>query len=168
MILGCAGDVPTIEAPAAQLLREFLLDLQVRFVNIVDVMRLQDERAHPHGLSDAEFDTVFTTDTLIIFAYHGYPWLIHRLTSRRHGHHHLHVRGYIEEGSTTTPFDMVVRNNLDRFHLVIDVIDRVDTLGSHAAALRQEMVARRARHIDYIIEHGQDMPEIRDWTWSPQ
>ena len=167
VIIAAAGDVPTIEALAAtQLLREHLPDLRVRFINVVDVMRLQDERIHPHGLTDAEFDNLFTTDTPIIFAYHGYPGLIHRLTYRRRGHPNLHVRGYIEEGSTTTPFDMVVCNNLDRFHLVIDATDRVPNLDARAANLRQEMVDRRAYHLDYIREHGEDMPAIGDWTWT--
>ena len=166
VVLACAGDVPTQETlAAARLLREHLPDLRVRVVNVVDLMRLQDEREHPHGLSDPDFDTIFTTDRPIIFAYHGYPWLIHRLTYRRHGHAQLHVRGYKEEGTTTTPFDMVVRNDLDRFHLVMDVIDRVPSLRASAAGVRQEMVDRRARHRVYVREHGEDMPEILDWTW---
>ncbi|HSM65497.1 MAG TPA: hypothetical protein VK860_04260, partial [Ilumatobacteraceae bacterium] len=134
-------------------------------INVVDLMRLQDEREHPHGLSDADFDTLFTADRPIIFAYHGYPWLIHRLTYRRHGHSNLHVRGYKEEGTTTTPFDMVVRNDLDRYHLVMDVIDRTPSLRSRAAVLRQEMVDRRARHRRHIREYGDDLAEIREWTW---
>ena len=169
VVIAAAGDVPTIEALAAvALLRDLLPELRVRFVNVVDLMRLQDERAHPHGLTDVEFDTIFTTDTPIIFAYHGYPWLIHRLTYRRHGHPNLHVRGYIEEGSTTTPFDMVVRNNLDRYHLVIDVVDRAHGLGSTAAALRQSMQDRLAQHLSHIVTHGEDPPEIRDWRWTPR
>ncbi|MGH3372211.1 MAG: phosphoketolase, partial [Nocardioidaceae bacterium] len=124
-----------------------------------------DATEHPHGLSDAEFDALFTTDKPVIFAYHGYPWLIHRLTYRRHGHDNLHVRGYIEEGTTTTPFDMVVLNNLDRFHLAMDVIDRVPGLAQRAAVLRQEMQDRRTQHRAYANEVGADMPEIVDWAW---
>jgi xylulose-5-phosphate/fructose-6-phosphate phosphoketolase len=166
VVLACAGDVPTQETvAAAALLREHLPDLRVRVINVVDLMRLQDEREHPHGLSDADFDTLFTADRPIIFAYHGYPWLIHRLTYRRHGHPNLHVRGYKEEGTTTTPFDMVVRNDLDRYHLVMDVIDRTPSLRSRAAVLRQEMVDRRARHRSHIREYGDDLADIRDWTW---
>jgi xylulose-5-phosphate/fructose-6-phosphate phosphoketolase len=166
VVLACAGDVPTLEVlAAADLLRRHLPGLNVRVVNVVDLMRLQDEREHPHGLSDRDFDTVFTADKPIIFAYHGYPWLIHRLTYRRNGHAHLHVRGYKEEGTTTTPFDMVMLNDLDRFHLVIDVIDRVPSLGTKAAELRQEMVDMRLRARQYTRDHGEDMPEIRDWMW---
>ncbi|HWL45100.1 MAG TPA: phosphoketolase family protein [Ilumatobacter sp.] len=166
VVIAAAGDVPTVEALAAvALIREHIPELRVRFVNVVDLMRLQDERQHPHGLTDAAFDALFTVDAPIIFAYHGYPWLIHRLTYRRHGHANLHVRGYIEEGSTTTPFDMVVRNNLDRFHLVLDVIDRVPGLGRRAATVRQHMLDRRAEHLRHVIAHGEDMPDIRDWTW---
>ncbi|MGZ4480522.1 MAG: phosphoketolase family protein, partial [Nocardioidaceae bacterium] len=127
------------------------------------LMRLQDEREHPHGLSDREFDTIFTPDKPVIFAYHGYPWLIHRLTYRRANHANLHVRGYKEEGTTTTPFDMVMLNDLDRFHLVIDVIDRVPSLGSRAASLRQEMVDQRLRHRAYTREHGEDPPDVLGW-----
>ncbi|HEX7188081.1 MAG TPA: phosphoketolase family protein [Actinomycetes bacterium] len=166
VVLGCAGDVPTIEAlAAADLLRRHLPDLSVRVVNVVDLMRLQDEREHPHGLTDSVFDALFTTDKPVVFAYHGYPWLIHRLTYRRTNHDNLHVRGYKEEGTTTTPFDMVMLNDLDRFHLVIDVLDRVPSLGSRAAALRQEMVDERARHRAYTRETGEDSPDIRDWQW---
>jgi xylulose-5-phosphate/fructose-6-phosphate phosphoketolase len=167
VVLACAGDVPTQEAiAAAGLLRDRLPGLRVRVINVVDLMRLQDEREHPHGLSDADFDNLFTTDRPIIFAYHGYPWLIHRLTYRRRGHANLHVRGYKEEGTTTTPFDMVVRNDLDRYHLVMDVIDRTPSLRVKAAALRQEMVDQRARHRAYVREHGEDLPEIREWVWG--
>ena len=167
VVLGCAGDVPTLEVlAAAGLLRKHLPDLKVRVVNVVDLMRLQDIREHPHGLSDRDFDTLFTDDKPVIFAYHGYPWLIHRLTYRRKGHPNIHVRGYKEEGTTTTPFDMVMLNDLDRFHLVIDVIDRVPGLGSRAAALRQEMVDARLHARDYTREHGEDIPEVRDWVWS--
>jgi xylulose-5-phosphate/fructose-6-phosphate phosphoketolase len=134
-------------------------------VNVVDLMRLQPPSEHPHGLSDPEYDSLFTTDRPVIFAYHGYPWLIHRLTYRRHGHENLHVRGYKEEGTTTTPFDMVVMNDLDRFHLVMDVIDRVPALGMRAARLRQQMVDKRTEHRLYVREHGEDMPEVADWVW---
>jgi xylulose-5-phosphate/fructose-6-phosphate phosphoketolase len=140
-------------------------DLKVRVVNVVDLMRLQDEREHPHGLSDREFNTLFTTDKPVVFAYHGYPWLIHRLTYRRKGHKNIHVRGYKEEGTTTTPFDMVMLNDLDRFHLVIDVIDQVPSLGSKYAALRQRMVDARHQAREYTREHGEDLPEVRDWVW---
>jgi xylulose-5-phosphate/fructose-6-phosphate phosphoketolase len=139
--------------------------LQVRVVNVVDLMRLQPESEHPHGMSDGEFDSLFTTSRPIVFAYHGYPWLIHRLTYRRRNHPNLHVRGYKEEGTTTTPFDMVMLNDLDRFHLVIDVIDRVPGLAERAALLRQEMVDSRLRARAWTREHGEDQPEIRDWTW---
>ncbi|HVM24826.1 MAG TPA: phosphoketolase family protein [Candidatus Limnocylindrales bacterium] len=166
VVLSCAGDVPTLETlAAADILRQRLPDLKVRVVNVVDLMRLQDEREHPHGLPDREFDSLFTTDKPIIFAYHGYPWLIHRLTYRRTNHANLHVRGYKEEGTTTTPFDMVMLNDLDRFHLVIDVIDRVPGLASRAAQLRQEMVDRRLQARAHTRDHGEDAPEIRDWTW---
>ena len=164
VVLGCAGDIPTLEAlAAAAILRERLPDLRVRFVNVVDLMRLQDEHEHPHGLSDAQFDALFTADRPVIFAYHGYPWLIHRLTYRRANHRNLHVRGYKEEGTTTTPFDMVMLNDMDRYHLVMDVIDRVPGLGQRAAGLRQEMVDERLRVRAYTREHGDDPPEVRDW-----
>jgi xylulose-5-phosphate/fructose-6-phosphate phosphoketolase len=164
VVLGCAGDIPTLEALAAgRILRERLPDLRVRFVNVVDLMRLQDEHEHPHGLSDAQFDALFTADRPVIFAYHGYPWLIHRLTYRRANHRNLHVRGYKEEGTTTTPFDMVMLNDMDRYHLVMDVIDRVPGLGQRAAGLRQEMVDERLRVRAYTREHGDDPPEVRDW-----
>lgn len=166
VVIAAAGDVPTVEALAAvALLRERLPELRVRFVNVVDLMRLQDERRHPHGLTDTAFDAIFGRDTPIVFAYHGYPWLIHRLAYRRQAHPDLHVRGFVEEGSTTTPFDMVVRNRLDRFHLVIDVVDRVPGLGTTTAGLRQDMLDARGRHLRHVTEHGEDMPEIRDWTW---
>jgi xylulose-5-phosphate/fructose-6-phosphate phosphoketolase len=166
VVLACAGDIPTLETvAAAALLREHLPDLRVRVVNVVDLMRLQPESEHPHGLPDSEFDALFTTSQPVIFAYHGYPWLIHRLTYRRTNHHNLHVRGYKEEGTTTTPFDMVMLNDLDRFHLVIDVIDRVPHLGETAAALRQQMSDERLRHRYYTREHGDDSPDVRDWTW---
>ncbi len=168
VVLACAGDIPTLETlAAASLLRRHLPDLKVRVVNVVDLMRLQDEREHPHGLPDAEFDALFTTSRPIVFAYHGYPWLVHRLTYRRANHANLHVRGYKEEGTTTTPFDMVMLNDLDRFHLVMDVIDRVPGLGERAAHLRQEMVDERLRHRAYTRETGDDMPGVRDWVWEP-
>ena len=166
VVLGCCGDIPTLETlAAAAILRERLPELKVRVVNVVDVMRLQPETEHPHGLPDTEFDSLFTTDRPIVFAYHGYPWLIHRLTYRRMNHRNLHVRGYKEEGTTTTPFDMVMLNDLDRFHLVMDVVDRVPGLAVSAVHLRQEMVDRRLRARAYTREHGDDDPEIRDWTW---
>ncbi len=167
VVMGCAGDVPTLEVLAAvSLLRTHLPDLKVRVVNVVDLMRLQPESEHPHGLADRDYDTLFTTDRPVIFAYHGYPMLIHRLTYRRHGHDHLHVRGYKEEGSVTTPFDMVVRNDMDRYHLVMDVIDRVPDLGVSAASVRQLMVDQRTRHGEYVRRYGEDLPEVRDWSWS--
>ena len=166
VVLATAGDVPTLEAlAAADLLRRHLPDLGVRFVNVVDLMRLQPESEHPHGLPDREFDALFTTDKPIIFAFHGYPWLIHRLTYRRTNHPNLHVRGYKEEGTVTTPFDMALRNDIDRFHLVMDVIDRVPGLGERAAGLRQQMADERLRHRAYTREHGDDPPDVRDWTW---
>ncbi|HET6380738.1 MAG TPA: phosphoketolase family protein [candidate division Zixibacteria bacterium] len=166
VVLGCAGDVPTLETLAAvDLLRRYLPDLKVRFVNVVDLMALQDPREHPHGLSDREFDNLFTTDKPIVFAYHGYPWLIHRLTYRRTNHGNLHVRGYKEEGTTTTPFDMVMLNDLDRYHLVMDVIDRVPNLGNRAAHIRQLMADKRVQARAYTREHGEDAPEVRDWAW---
>jgi xylulose-5-phosphate/fructose-6-phosphate phosphoketolase len=166
VVMACAGDVPTLETLAAvTLLRTHLTQLKVRVVNVVDLMRLQPEMEHPHGLNEREFNTLFTTDRPIIFAFHGYPWLIHRLTYRRAGHDNLHVRGYIEEGTVTTPFDMVVRNNLDRFHLVMDVIDRVPGLGATAAHVRQHMVDERTRHTNFTHMYGEDLPEVRDWKW---
>jgi xylulose-5-phosphate/fructose-6-phosphate phosphoketolase len=166
VVLACCGDIPTLETvAAAAILRERLPELKVRVVNVVDLMRLQPESEHPHGLPDTEFDSLFTTDRPIVFAYHGYPWLIHRLTYRRAGHDNLHVRGYKEEGTTTTPFDMVMLNDLDRFHLVMDVVDRVPGLAASGAHLRQEMADRRLRARAYTREHGDDDPEIRDWTW---
>ncbi len=167
VILACAGDVPTLEALAAvSILREKLPELRIRFVNVVDLMRLQQDTEHPHGLSDRDFDTLFTTDKPVVFAYHGYPWLIHRLTYRRTNHHNMHVRGYREEGTTSTPFDMVMMNDLDRFHLVMDVIDRVPSLRSSAALLRQEMVDARAQARRHTRQYGDDIPSVRDWTWA--
>ncbi|HKQ60526.1 MAG TPA: phosphoketolase family protein [Candidatus Polarisedimenticolaceae bacterium] len=166
VVLGCCGDVPTLETLAAvALLRELLPALKVRVVNVVDLMKLQPETEHPHGLSDREFDALFTTDRPVVFAFHGYPWLIHRLTYRRTNHRNIHVRGYKEEGTTTTPFDMTVLNDLDRFHLVRDVVDRVPGLGAAAAKVRREMSRRLAEHRRYVTEHGEDLPEIRGWRW---
>jgi xylulose-5-phosphate/fructose-6-phosphate phosphoketolase len=166
VVLGCCGDVPTLETlAAAALLREELPELKVRVVNVVDLMRLQPETEHPHGLPDSEFDAIFTTNKPVVFAYHGYPWLIHRLTYRRRNHDNLHVRGYKEEGTTTTPFDMVMLNDLDRFHLAMDVIDRVPGLANSAGPLRQELEDRRLRARAYTRQHGEDDPEIAGWTW---
>jgi xylulose-5-phosphate/fructose-6-phosphate phosphoketolase len=166
VVLACAGDVPTLETLAAvTLLREWLPDLKIRVVNVVDLMTLQPPSEHPHGLPDSEFDSMFTTDKPILFAFHGYPWLIHRLTYRRHGHDNLHVRGYKEEGTTTTPFDMTVLNELDRFHLVDSVIDRVPGLATQSAHLRQRVRDKLVEHREYVTRHGEDMPEIRDWKW---
>ena len=166
VVLACAGDIPTLETvSAAALLREHLPELKVRVVNVVDLMRLQHREEHPHGLPDREFDALFTEDRPVIFAYHGYPWLIHRLTYRRTNHKEFHVRGYREEGTTTTPFDMVMLNDMDRFHLVMDVIDRVPGLATRAAGVRQRMVDERVRHRAYTREVGDDMPDVRGWTW---
>ncbi len=166
VVMACAGDVPTLETLAAvSILREQLPDVRVRVVNVVDLMTLQPKEEHPHGLSDRDFDTLFTTDKPIIFAYHGYPWLIHRLTYRRTNHKNLHVRGYKEEGTTTTPFDMAVRNDIDRYHLVGDVIDRVPSLGYTAAYAKQLIRDKLIEHRQYIVEHGEDPAEIRDWRW---
>jgi xylulose-5-phosphate/fructose-6-phosphate phosphoketolase len=166
VVMACCGDIPTLEVLAAvDLLRKNLPSLKVRVVNVVDLMRLQPESEHPHGLSDGEFDILFTRDKPVIFAYHGYPWLIHRLTYRRANHQNLHVRGYKEEGTTTTPFQMVSLNDLDRYHLVMDVIDRLPFLGSHAAALRQQMVDERVKAEAYATSHGEDDPALAGWTW---
>jgi len=166
IVLACCGDVPTLETlAAADLLRRELPKLKTRVVNVVDLMRLQPESEHPHGLSDKDFDTLFTADRPVVFAFHGYPWLIHRLTYRRTNHRNIHVRGYKEEGTTTTPFDMVMLNDLDRFHLVMDVIDRVPSLGSHAAELRQRMADERLRVRAFTRAEGEDPPEIRHWVW---
>jgi len=166
VVLACCGDVPTLEAlAAADLLRQHLPDLAVRFVNVVDLMRLQPESEHPHGMPDREFDALFTADRPIIFAFHAYPWLIHRLAYRRRNHPNLHVRGYKEEGTVTTPFDMAMRNDIDRFHLVIDVIDRVPGLGERAADLRQQMVDARLTAQMHARELGADPLEISGWTW---
>jgi len=167
VVMACCGDVPTLETLAAvKLLRQHVPALKIRVINVVDLMRLQPPREHPHGLSDREFDALFTTDRPIIFAFHGYPWLIHRLTYRRTNHSNLHVRGYKEEGTTTTPFDMVVLNDLDRFHLVDDVLDRVPGLGSGMAYVKEAMRDKLIEHEAYIRTYGDDMPAIRDWKWS--
>jgi xylulose-5-phosphate/fructose-6-phosphate phosphoketolase len=169
VVLAAAGDVPTLEVlAAAAILRQELPSLRVRVVNVVDLMRLQPASEHPHGLSDVDFDLLFTRDKPIIFAYHGYPWLIHRLTYRRANHRNLHVRGYKEEGTITTPFDMAVLNDLDRFHLVSDVIERLPQLGSRSAYLKQRMAEQLTEHRMYIRKYGEDMPSIRDWRWPPQ
>jgi xylulose-5-phosphate/fructose-6-phosphate phosphoketolase len=166
-VLACCGDIPTLETLAAvRILRDYFPDLKLRVINVVDLMKLQPETEHPHGLSDQDFDSLFTTDKPIIFAFHGYPWLIHRLTYRRRNHRNLHVRGYKEEGTTTTPFDMVALNDLDRFHLAEDVIDRVPQLGATAAYAKQELRNKLIDHQQYIRKHGDDDPEIRDWHWT--
>jgi xylulose-5-phosphate/fructose-6-phosphate phosphoketolase len=167
VVMACAGDIPTLETLAAvEMLREKAPDLKIRVVNVVNLMKLQPPGEHPHGISDKEFDTIFTTDKPIIFNFHGYPWLIHRLTYRRTNHKNLHVRGYKEEGTTTTPFDMAVLNDIDRFDLVADVIDRVPKLGYHAAYISKYVQDKLIEHQEYIKKHGQDMPEIRDWKWG--
>jgi xylulose-5-phosphate/fructose-6-phosphate phosphoketolase len=166
VVLACCGDIPTLEVlGAASILRERLPDLKVRVVNVVDLMRLQDPTEHPHGLPGGQFDALFTTDKPVVFAYHGYPWLIHRLTYRRSNHTNIHVRGYKEEGTTTTPFDMVMMNDMDRFHLVMDVIDRTPGLGSRAALLRQQMVDARQETRAHTREFGEDPQHIREWVW---
>ena len=166
VVMACAGDVPTLETLAAvDLLRRHVPDLKIRVVNVVDLMTLQPHEEHPHGLTDHDFDALFTTGKPVIFAYHGYPALIHRLTYRRANHDNIHVRGYKEEGTTTTPFDMVVRNDLDRFHLASDVIDRVPKLGYMAAYAKQAMRDKLIEHKQYITRHGDDMPEVKNWRW---
>jgi xylulose-5-phosphate/fructose-6-phosphate phosphoketolase len=166
VVIASAGDVPTLEALAAvDLLHTHIPDLKIRFVNVVDLMVLQPESEHPHGLSDRDFDSIFTTDRPIIFAFHGYPWLVHRLTYRRTNHKNLHVRGYKEEGTTTTPFDMTVLNDLDRFHLAGDVVDRVERLRNTGAHFKQFLRDKLIEHRNYVNKHGEDMPEIRDWKW---
>jgi xylulose-5-phosphate/fructose-6-phosphate phosphoketolase len=168
VVMACAGDVPTLETLAAvRLLRGYFPELKVRVVNVVDLMKLQPASEHPHGLSDPDFDTLFTRDKPVIFAFHGYPWLIHRLTYRRHNHDNLHVRGYKEEGTITTPFDMTVLNELDRFHLADDAIARLPQLAIKAAYVRQALRDKLIEHREYIRKYGEDMPEIRDWRWTP-
>ena len=165
--MACCGDVPTLETLAAvDLLRKHAPDLKVRVVNVVDLMKFQPPEEHPHGLPKSEFDAIFTTNRPIIFAFHGYPWLIHRLAYRRTNHENLHVRGYKEEGTTTTPFDMCVRNQIDRFSLVGDVIARVPKLGARGAYALQAIREKLLDHKSYIARHGDDMPEIRDWKWG--
>jgi xylulose-5-phosphate/fructose-6-phosphate phosphoketolase len=167
-VLACAGDVPTLEAMAAvDLLRRHLPDVRIRFVNVVDIMRLQPHTEHPHGMTDEDFDALFTTDRPIVFAWHGYPTLIHQLAYRRTNHHNLHVRGYKEEGTTTTPFDMVMLNDLDRYHLVMDVIDRLPAVRDteEGARARRAMVEARAAARQYTRDHGADIPEVADWAW---
>ncbi|WP_083930189.1 phosphoketolase family protein [Chitiniphilus shinanonensis] len=166
VVMACAGEIPTMEALAAtDLLRQHFPDLKIRFVNVVDLMTLQPEEEHPHGMSDREFDALFTADKPVMFAFHGYPWLIHRLTYRRNGHNNIHARGYIEEGSTSTPFDMVVVNQLDRFNLAIDVIDRVEKLQKTGAHVRQKFVDKLVEHEQYIAQYGDDLPEVKNWKW---
>jgi xylulose-5-phosphate/fructose-6-phosphate phosphoketolase len=167
VVMACCGDVPTLETLAAvDLMRRRIPELKIRVINVVDLMTLQSPREHPHGLSDQDFDALFTKDKPIIFAFHGYPWLIHRLTYRRTNHDNLHVRGYKEEGTTTTPFDMCVLNDLDRYHLVQDVIDRLPQLGARAAYVKQAIRDALIDHKEYIYEHGEDSPEISGWTWG--
>jgi xylulose-5-phosphate/fructose-6-phosphate phosphoketolase len=166
LVLACAGDVPTLEALATvDLLRQHAPELKVRVVNVVDLMTLQPREEHPHGLPDRDFDALFTTDKPILFAWHGYPWLIHRLTYRRTNHGNLHVRGYKEEGTTTTPFDMVVRNDLDRFHLLLDVAHRVPAAAARGEALKKFAEERLTAHREYIRQHGEDMPDVSEWKW---
>ena len=168
VVMACAGDVPTLETLAAvMLLREDVPDLRVRVVNVVDLMVLQPDSEHPHGLSDRDFDALFTTDRPVVFAFHGYPSLVHRLTYRRHNHAHLHVRGFKEEGTTTTPFDMVVLNNLDRFQLALEVVRRVPRLAGQVEQATARYWARIERHKRHISEQGDDLPEVRDWHWQP-
>ncbi|BBX82998.1 hypothetical protein MAUB_08710 [Mycolicibacterium aubagnense] len=169
VVLGCAGDVPTTEVLAAvSILRKHLPELKIRVVNVVDLFRLQSNSQHSHGMTDAEYDTLFTSDRPVIFAYHGYPSLIHRLTYRRRNHRHMHVRGYLEEGTTTTPFDMLVLNKMDRFQLVIDTIDLTPGLrGSAADMLRADMISAQDRHRDWIRTYGEDLPEVLEWNWIP-
>ena len=167
VVVASCGDVPTLEAlGATQILREHLPRLRVKFINVVDLMTLQPHREHPHGLSDKDFDALFTPDKPIVFAFHGYPWLIHRLTYRRTNHANLHVRGYKEEGTTTTPFDMTVMNDIDRFHLVLDVLARIPHLGSGEAKLAEWCKLKLKEHHDYIRANGDDMPIVRDWRWQ--
>ncbi|WP_254244307.1 hypothetical protein [Hymenobacter sp. BRD128] len=165
-VLACCGDVPTLETlAAASLLREHLPELKIRVVNVVDLLKLQRHTEHPHGLADADYDALFTRDKPVIFAFHGYPWLVHRLTYNRANNQHLHVRGYKEEGTITTAFDMTVLNEMDRFHLAMDVLDRVPQLGNKGAYLKQHLKDKLVEHRQYITTHGEDMPEVREWRW---
>ena len=167
VVMACCGDVPTLETLAAvSILREHLPELKIRVVNVVDLMKLEPQTEHPHGLSDMDFDELFTKDKPVIFAFHAYPWLIHRLTYRRTNHDNIHVRGYKEEGTITTPFDMTVLNDLDRFHLVMDVIDRVPRTGEKGIYLKQQLKDKLIEHKQYIDKNGEDLPEIRNWKWS--
>ena len=168
VVMACAGDVPTLETLAAvTLLREYVADIRIRVVNVVDLMALQPSSEHPHGLEDDAFDALFTRDKPVIFAYHGYPGLIHRLTYRRHNHDNIHVRGYKEEGTTTTPFDMVVLNNLDRYQLSLDAISRIKRLADRLPEATARYRRTIERHKAYVTEHGEDMPEVQNWKWHP-
>lgn len=167
VVMACCGDVPTLETLAAiTLLREYLPELKIRVVNVVDLMKQQPQSEHPHGLSDMDFDALFTTDKPVIFAFHAYPWLIHRLTYRRTNHDNIHVRGYKEEGTITTPFDMTVLNDMDRFHLTMDAIDRLPQTGDEGISLKQLLQNKLLEHRQYINQYGQDLPEIRNWQWK--
>jgi xylulose-5-phosphate/fructose-6-phosphate phosphoketolase len=167
LVMACAGDVPTLETLAAvSIVRERLPELKIRVVNVVDLTKLEPSTEHPHGLSDADFDSIFTKDKPIVFAFHGYPWLIHRLAYRRTNHNNLHVRGYKEEGTITTAFDMTVLNDIDRFHLAMDVVDRLPQTGAKGARLKQQLQDKLIEHRQYIRAHGEDMPEIRNWKWG--
>jgi xylulose-5-phosphate/fructose-6-phosphate phosphoketolase len=167
VVMACAGDVPTLETLAAvTLLREYVPDIRIRVVNVVDLMTLQSQSEHPHGLEDEDFDELFTADKPVIFAFHGYPTLIHRLTYRRHNHDNFHVRGYREEGTTTTPFDMVVLNNLDRYQLALDAIRRIPRFGDEVQKATQRYWSTMERHKLHVSEYGEDMPEVQDWRWS--
>jgi xylulose-5-phosphate/fructose-6-phosphate phosphoketolase len=165
--MACCGDVPTLETLAAvSILREHLPNLRIRVINVIDLMKLQPQIEQPHGFSDEAFDEIFSMDRPVIFAFHGYPWLIHRLTYRRTNHENIHVRGYKEEGTITTPFDMTVLNDLDRFHLVMDIIDRVPRARENGAHLKQRLENKLLEHKQYIDKHGEDLPEIRNWKWG--
>jgi xylulose-5-phosphate/fructose-6-phosphate phosphoketolase len=165
--MACCGDVPTLETLAAvKILREHLPELRIRVVNVVDLMKLQPQSEHPHGLSDHDFDALFTMNKPVIFAFHAYPWLIHRLTYRRTNHSNIHVRGYKEEGTITTPFDMTVLNDLDRFHLAMDTVQRLPQTGAKGVVLQQQLKEKLVEHRKYICIHGEDLPEIRNWTWT--